>query len=401
MAIYEPAEDSYLLQKAVREYAFGRVLDMGTGSGIQALTAITYPNVREVVAVDMDQKAVENLQKKVKTEKLRKLNVIQSNLFENVAGCFNLIVFNPPYLPQDKGIADSSLYGGKKGWELSEKFFSQVSNYLFPDGKILFLFSSLTNKQKIEEILRQHLFQYQEIERQKLAFEELYVYTIEKTPLLRTLEGKGIETIYYIAKGKRGIIYRGLYNKGIKIKSHIPRRKAMIPIAIKVPNPQSEAVKRIEHEAGWLQKVNERGIGPRYLFFGENYLVYEFVEGKVIEEWIAGHSQKEIISVLLDVLQQCFILDSLRVNKEEMHHPQKHIIITANDKPVLLDFERCNITEHPKNVTQFVEYLCRLTRTLAGKGLTINTIQLRSLAREYKKDYHKEKLRAVEGMIRG
>jgi methylase of polypeptide subunit release factors len=46
MAIYEPQEDSFLLQKVLKEYAFGRVLDMGTGSGIQALTAMRFPNVR-------------------------------------------------------------------------------------------------------------------------------------------------------------------------------------------------------------------------------------------------------------------------------------------------------------------------------------------------------------------
>ena len=58
MDIYQPAEDSYLLQKFVRRFATGRVIDMGTGSGIQALTAIEVPSVREVVAVDINPKAV-------------------------------------------------------------------------------------------------------------------------------------------------------------------------------------------------------------------------------------------------------------------------------------------------------------------------------------------------------
>ena len=102
MDIYQPAEDSYLLQKHVKKYAFGRVLDLGTGSGIQALTAIKNKEVREVVAVDVNKNAIEELNNKVKSEKIRKVKVIFSHLFSNVRNKFDTIIFNPPYLPQDK-----------------------------------------------------------------------------------------------------------------------------------------------------------------------------------------------------------------------------------------------------------------------------------------------------------
>jgi len=39
MAVYIPREDSFLMQIAVKAYSKGKVLDMGTGSGIQAVTA--------------------------------------------------------------------------------------------------------------------------------------------------------------------------------------------------------------------------------------------------------------------------------------------------------------------------------------------------------------------------
>ena len=140
------------MQKHVREFALGRVLDMGTGSGIQALTAITNPNAQFVLAADTDQSVITALEKKIKEQKIRKLQVVHSDLFSDIKGKFNLIIFNPPYLPQDKGLDDQAIYGGKKGWEISELFFKQASHHLFPDGKVLFLFSSLTNKKKIEEI---------------------------------------------------------------------------------------------------------------------------------------------------------------------------------------------------------------------------------------------------------
>ncbi len=392
MGIYEPSEDSYLMQKHVRELALGRVLDMGTGSGIQALTAITNPNAQFVLAADADAEVIAALEKKIREHKIRKLQAIHSNLFSHIKGKFNLIIFNPPYLPQDKGIEDKALYGGKKGWELSEKFFQQASQHLFPDGKVLFLFSSLTNKKKIEEILYHHLFQFQELEKEKIAFEELYLYLIEKTPLLRELEKKGLQDVVYFTHGKRGNIYTAHLDKNQFIKKYIPQTKNNLKVALKVERKESTAENRIENEIKWLQIVNQKGIGPKYLFHGENYVAYEFVEGIFIEEWLAQHEKKEIVALLSNLLQQGVTLDQLKINKEELHHPFKHIIITAHHRPVLIDFERCAQTDKPKNVTQLLEFICRLEPTLKEKGIVVDKERVRKLAKEYKEAGNKDLL---------
>jgi len=80
------------------------------------------------------------------------------------------------------------------------------------------------------------------------------------------------------------------------------------------------------------------------------------------------------------LLDQCYSMDKLMVNKEEMHHPLKHVIVTNVGNPVLLDFERCSNTEKPKNVTQFIEFICRMD------GITVKIDELRELAREYKEN---------------
>lgn len=384
MGIYEPSEDSYLIQKYVRELALGRVLDMGTGSGIQALTAVTNPQAQFVLAADADPDAVAALEKKIQTQKIRKLQVVRSDLFSNIKGKFNLIIFNPPYLPQDKRIEDQALYGGKKGWELSEQFFRQASAYLFPDGKILFLFSSLTSKKKIEEILAHHLFRFQELEREKISFEELYLYLIEKTPLLKELEKKCLQDVVYFTHGKRGDIYTANLDKNQFIKKYIPQKKNNLKVAIKVERKESTAENRIENEIRWLQIVNQKGIGPKYLFHGDNYVAYEFAEGRFIDEWLQLHDKIEIIKLLKQLLHQCSALDELKINKEELHHPFKHIIITALNYPVLLDFERCTQTEKPKNVTQLLEFFCRLEPVLTKKGIIVDKEAVRNLAKEYK-----------------
>ena len=187
---------------------------------------------------------------------------LQSDLFEEVSGYFNVIIFNPPYLPQDKGIRDDAIYGGKKGWEISERFFKEVSNHLFPEGMILFLFSSLTNKQKIEEILYHNMLGWEELGEEKIAFETLYVYKITKTSLLRQLEGKtALRDIHYFAEGKRGVIYTAKSDKSKLVKSHFPSKREIVTVAIKVKKKESKAEDAIASEALWLKALNKQGIG--------------------------------------------------------------------------------------------------------------------------------------------
>ncbi len=58
MDVYEPREDSELLEAVVREHARGVCIDIGTGTGIQAFAALENPNVTRVVAVDINPAAV-------------------------------------------------------------------------------------------------------------------------------------------------------------------------------------------------------------------------------------------------------------------------------------------------------------------------------------------------------
>ena len=385
MGIYEPAEDSFLLQKHVRELTLGRVLDMGTGSGIQALTAIKNPNVHMVVAVDQDEEAVHVLQQKINQEKIRKLTVAQSDLFSQVSGKYNVILCNPPYLPQDRGIEDKAIYGGKKGWELAERFFREVSSYLYPDGKILFLFSSLTNQKKIEEIITKNMLMFEEIDHQKLAFETLYVYLIQKHPVRRELEKKAVEQISYFTKGKRGMVFTGVIDHSKFVKTHLVKHQNIQKVAIKVLQPDTEAQHALEKESYWLKQVNQRGIGPRLLFTGENFVAMEFIDGPFLTDWMAGVQAKQILAALGELLHQCYVLDQLGITKEEMHHPHKHVLMIHN-LPVLVDFERCHESKTPQNVTQCVEFITRMRNELAAKGLSVKVDFLRALAKAYKKE---------------
>lgn len=173
--MYEPKEDSFLLQKYVKKYAKGSVLDLGTGSGIQAITALK--TAKKVTASDINEKLIDKLQKKYP-----KINFIYSDLFKNIKEKYDLIIFNPPYLPQDKNIKDRTIYGGKKGYEIIERFLTQVKGYLKPNGKILLIFSSLTNKKKIDGLIKQNNLNFKLLEEKRIFFEVLYVYLIKQNP---------------------------------------------------------------------------------------------------------------------------------------------------------------------------------------------------------------------------
>ena len=170
--IYEPKEDSFLLQKYVKRYANGKVLDVGTGSGIQAITALE--KTKDVLATDINKESIKHVKQKG-------VKGIESNLFDKIKERFDLIIFNPPYLPRDEREDKISAYsttGGRKGYELLIKFISNLKNHLKKDGKALIVFSNLTNKDKIDSIIKKNNLNHKCLETKKIDFEELYVYLI-------------------------------------------------------------------------------------------------------------------------------------------------------------------------------------------------------------------------------
>jgi release factor glutamine methyltransferase len=140
-SVYKPREDSHLLQSQVQKLAKGkRVLDMGTGSGIQALTA-AISGAKEVWACDINPMAIALTDENAKKNNVE-IKTFLSDLFSAIHPDekFDLIIFNAPYLEPAKPI-DIQWSGGAK---LLLKFLDQAKKHLTKNGKILFVFSSLT-----------------------------------------------------------------------------------------------------------------------------------------------------------------------------------------------------------------------------------------------------------------
>ncbi|MCX6706695.1 MAG: methyltransferase [Candidatus Woesearchaeota archaeon] len=368
MILYQPREDSYLLAKYVKEHAFGKVLEIGTGSGIQAITAAKQKRVKSVLAVDIQKAVVEHCKNMIRS---KKISFRQSDLFENVSGKFDTIIFNPPYLPEDIRIKDITVEGGKKGYETVEKFLDSANGHINPDGIILLLFSSLTKKDKVNSFIANNLLEFKELEMQSFFMEELYAYLIKKSDILVQLEKKRIKDIKKLTRGHRGIIFTGMLGKK--------------KIAVKIQIKGTGAKGTVNRESKVLRLLNKYNIGPRILFSGNNFFVYEFVEGVFIPTLLEKASAKGIKIVLKRVFEQCNLLDRLKLKKEEMQNPYKHVIITKGNKPVLLDFERTRKTIKPHNVTQFCQYVTSGTvQHLVEGRIKIDKEKIRAMAKVYR-----------------
>ncbi|MDP1694358.1 MAG: hypothetical protein Q8L34_02345 [Candidatus Woesearchaeota archaeon] len=174
----------------------------------------------------------------------------------------------------------------------------------------------------------------------------------------------------FLARGKRGEVFLTQY-KGKTV-------------VVKQVRPTSQALSTLENEAGWLQRVNTEHIGPKFFKLEEGKLFMEYIQGVPIGEYVEKHPLSMVLAK--EILDQCRVLDKLHVNKFEMHHPTKHILIKAG-KPsrktvVMIDFERCRWTEKPKNVTQFVQFLLQ-KKGYKGK-------QLENLLKQYKQTHTEE-----------
>lgn len=177
---YEPAEDSFLmsdylkkiLPKMVEEKPNLKFLEIGSGSGIQLKVALESGIKKEnILGSDINNKAVENC-------KNLGFNCVESNLFEEIPKeKFDLIVFNPPYLPLDEKEPEDSRIattGGIKGNEISIEFLNGAKDYLSSNGFILLIASSLSEKIDFDSLG----FEKELVSEKNLFSENLYLLSL-------------------------------------------------------------------------------------------------------------------------------------------------------------------------------------------------------------------------------
>src|SRR5210317_985071 len=97
--VLDPRGDTETLIGTVLPQPAAHVLDLGTGSGILAVTLAAELPETSVVASDISPKALQVAQNNAETLGVAgRVQFLQSNWFDNITGTYDLIVSNPPYI---------------------------------------------------------------------------------------------------------------------------------------------------------------------------------------------------------------------------------------------------------------------------------------------------------------
>ncbi|MCW3131369.1 MAG: hypothetical protein N2V73_01400 [Candidatus Methanospirare jalkutatii] len=156
-------------------------------------------------------------------------------------------------------------------------------------------------------------------------------------------------------------------------------------------------------EVKYLLTLQPLGFVPKiYRFDPENLEIeIEIIKGVSIAELLEVGSREEVLEVLEKCMDICFKLDKMGIQKCEMNHPDKHIIVSHSRselRPIFIDFERAYDTKHPKNVTQFAVYIANRVEFLNLRENLTNFIEL---FREYKRKYSYDAYISIKRKIFG
>ena len=138
-----------VLKKAISKYVTGNqtILEMGTGHLAILSTHIAKKNKVMITAADINSQFIENASRNAKKNGAI-INFIQSDLFINVDGLFDIVLFNPPYVPigwvlnNNRELVTNSVFdlvwnGGSDGSDTIKTFLKDVHSVTHENSIIL------------------------------------------------------------------------------------------------------------------------------------------------------------------------------------------------------------------------------------------------------------------------
>ncbi len=176
--VYQPAEDSALLAHTAQERVDGDdlILEVGTGSGYVAET-LAETGAR-VIGSDVNPHACQQA-------RARGLETVRADMLEPFrANTFDVVAFNPPYLPTeaaDEGDdwMEQALSGGPDGRRLIKPFLADVRRVLTEDGVVFLLISTLTGLEEVRSLAADGGLRTTTIAEEAYPFENLLVLEMQ------------------------------------------------------------------------------------------------------------------------------------------------------------------------------------------------------------------------------
>ena len=177
--VYSPSDDSFLLLKVIDGVEGKKFLDMGCGIGLTGLHAAKKGAI--VTAADINPHAVECTRRNAARNNL-KMQVVRSDLFEKVNDEFDIIAFNPPYLPDETTSTswlERSWTGGGEGSEVAVRFLREAWKHLAPGGEIYLILSSIGGLMTVLKVAKER-YESVMLEEKHMFFESVYAYRLRQ-----------------------------------------------------------------------------------------------------------------------------------------------------------------------------------------------------------------------------
>ena len=164
--MYIPSDDTFLLADCIKQYRGRWALEIGVGSGV--LLNLLEKNFAHVAGSDIDLRALQHCRGRSGAM------LVCCDAASAFAGRFDLIVSNPPYLPDDV-IKDVTVHGGPAGIETTIHFIESALPLLARGGRMLFVVSSLADSFALDQLIKEKKMGKKVVKEKKLFYETLAV----------------------------------------------------------------------------------------------------------------------------------------------------------------------------------------------------------------------------------
>ena len=186
--VYNPSDDSYLLADNLTVKKGDFVLEIGTGCGL--LSNIAAMKGARVISLDISPHAINCAKYNSELNNLNdEIDLIIGDLFSPFKNTlkFDLIIFNPPYLPDDNKNDDiivKAWSGGQTGNEIILKFLENLQHYMRLETLTQIIISSLSDTEKIYDKIKELSFNFKIIAEEKHFFEKIILLELKKSEFI-------------------------------------------------------------------------------------------------------------------------------------------------------------------------------------------------------------------------
>lgn len=174
-------------------------------------------------------------------------------------------------------------------------------------------------------------------------------------------------------------------------------------VALKIRRIDSSR-KEMKSEAKLLKLANKSGVGPKLIDSSRNFLIMEYLDGKKISDWVSQLKGKgsatKLRTVIRQVLEDCYKLDTIHLDHGELSYIHKHVIVGKS--PCIIDFESASTNRRTSNVTSATQsiFIGSVLSNIVKKIIKVPTKEkMIAPLKKYKHDQSRENFDEILKML--